>query len=78
MTSLPSSAAVFAASGSIGATLPDPSRVELERALGLGPGREPEPRLGSAAEGRGGRRPGLAVAGEAVGPQLGAERDQLC
>jgi hypothetical protein len=84
ITDLPSSAAVFAASGrsdasgAIGATLPDPSPVILERPLDrLAAEVVPAQARGlAAAQGRRGRRPRLAVAGEAVGPQPGAERDQ--
>jgi hypothetical protein len=61
-----------------GATLPDPRPVILERlydrlAAEVVPG---EARGLAAAHGRRGRRPRLAIAGEAVGPQSGAERDQ--
>ena len=84
ITDLPSSAAVFAASGrsdasrAIGATLPDPSAVILERPLNrLAAEVVPaQARCVPAAESRRGRRPRLAVAGQAVGPQPGAERDQ--
>jgi hypothetical protein len=50
--------------------------VPLEGALGLGAGPPHQARALAAAQGRCGRRPGLAVAGEAVRPQLRAERDQ--
>src|SRR4051794_10563397 len=84
ITDLPSSAAVFAASGrsdpsgAIGATLPDPRPVNLERSFDrLAAGGIPARARGlAAAHGRRSRRPGLAVAGQAVGTQPGAERDQ--
>jgi len=76
ITSRPSWAAVFAASGSIGAMLTDAARVQLEGPLSLGPGAPGLARLLALAERRGGRGPGLAVAGKAVGAQLGAARDQ--
>ena len=83
ITDFPSSAAVFAASGrsaseAIGATLPDPSPVILERPLDrLAAEVVPaQARCVPAAESRRGRRPRLAVAGQAVGSQPGAERDQ--
>jgi hypothetical protein len=84
ITDLPSSAAVFAASGrsdpsgAIVATLPDPRPVILERPLDrLAAKVVPAQARGLApAQGRRGRRPRLAVAGEAVRPQPGAERDQ--
>ena len=84
ITDLPSSAAVFAASGrsdpsgAIVATLPDPRPVILERPFdGLAPEVIPAQARGLApAHGRRGRRPRIAVAGQAVGPQPGAERDQ--
>jgi hypothetical protein len=50
--------------------------VALEGRLGLRPGTPPEARSFAPAEGRRGRGPGLAVAREAVGTQLGADRDQ--
>jgi hypothetical protein len=75
MTSLPSSAAVFA-SGSIGATLPHPARVELQRPLGLRARPPGQARVLAAAECRCRRCPRLAVTGEPVGAQLGAQRDQ--
>src|SRR6188474_643754 len=75
MTSLPSSAAVFA-SGSIGATLPDQGPVFLERPLCLRARLPRQPRVFAAAE-RGRRgRPRLTVAREPVCAQLGAQRDQ--
>src|SRR5262245_3875391 len=75
MTSLPSSAAVFA-SGSIGATLPDPCPGCLGGRCG---GRARLPRQArdlAAAEGGRRGRPRVAVAGEPVRAQLGAQRDQ--
>jgi hypothetical protein len=50
--------------------------VALECALGLGAGEPPEARLLAPAEGRRGRGPGLAVARQDVGPELGAHGDQ--
>src|SRR5829696_247919 len=84
ITDLPSSAAVFAASGrsdaggAIGATLPDPRAVTLERPLDrLAPKVVPaEARHLAAAQGRRGRRPRLAVARKPVSPETRAERDQ--
>ena len=84
ITDLPSSAAVFAASGrsdpsgAIGATLPDPRPVILERPLDR-LAAEVVPAHAcclAAAQGRRGGRPRLADAGQAVGSQPGAERDQ--
>ena len=75
MTSLPSSAAVFA-SGNIGATLPHPAFVQLQGALCVRARPPGQARVLPSAERRGGRGPRLAVAGEAVGAQLRTQRDQ--
>ena len=48
----------------------------LEGRLGRRAAAPAEPRLLAVAQGGGRGRPRLAVAGQAVGPQLGAERDQ--
>jgi len=50
--------------------------VALEGRLGRRAAAPAEPRLLAVAQGGGRGRPRLAVAGQAVGPQLGAERDQ--
>jgi len=74
MTSLPSSAAVLAASGNTGAMLTHQRAMGLERRLSVtAPGG-----AGGWARAEGGRRrsPGLAVARQAVGAKLGAVRDQ--
>src|SRR5205823_11090382 len=84
ITDLPSSAAVFAASGNsnpsgaIGATLPDAAPVALERLLEqLAVLRLPGPACRLAASERRRRRgPRLAVARQVVGAQLGTLRDQ--
>jgi hypothetical protein len=81
---LPSSAAVFAASGrsdpsgAIGATLPDPRPMILERLRDrLAAKPVPAAARGLAtAEGRRRCRPRFSVARQAVGPQPRAERDQ--
>jgi hypothetical protein len=51
MMERPSSAAVFAASGSIGAMLTDAARVQLEGLRNFGPGRPAGPCLAALAEG---------------------------
>ena len=71
MTSLPSSAAVFASGSTTATMLTHPPTVGIEGALN----RRRE-QLASPAELRRGLGPGLAVAREPVGTQLGAERDQ--
>jgi hypothetical protein len=50
--------------------------VALEGRLDLGPGSPGQSRLLAPAEGRRGRGPGLAVAGETVCQERGAHRDQ--
>jgi ribosomal protein L16/L10AE len=54
--------------------------VGRQRAVGAGAarGRPFEPCGLTPAEGRRGRRPGLAVTRQVVGPELGAQRDQRC
>jgi hypothetical protein len=74
MTSLPSSAAVLTASGITGAMLTHQRAMGLERRFGVtAPGG-----TGGGARAESGRRrgPGLAVAAQAVGSQLGAVGDQ--
>src|SRR2546421_2162125 len=71
MTSLPSSAAVFASGSTTATMLTNPPTVGIEGAL-----ERLREQLASAAELRRSLGPSLAVAREPVGTQLGAERDQ--
>src|SRR5881397_1864818 len=71
MTSLPSWAAVLASGPNTGAMLTDAPLVSRERALDRS-----SRALAPLTESRRRLSPGLAVAWKAVGPQLGAQRDQ--
>src|SRR5438552_10029951 len=74
MTSLPSWAAVFTASGITIAMLTDAEAMGRERSFGVAAPGGADGRARAESGGR--RRPGLAVARQAVGPQLRAVGDQ--